>query len=168
MNDLFSRQKLIAIGILVVFLGLVASFFVFTGLSPEIRERFGDELIALLQTAERVESYQITANPAASGEPFGDTGLKILRTGQPLSNSQIKEFASILLGDSSYKDAEPRALIEKSPEFGFIVYGEKDHADFIYAPNTHSWIFSSTAKHGTLEFGPIGAERIKKFSAPLF
>ena len=111
--------------------------------SGRTRKFLGDEMVAVLQDAERIESFRVrpaTREEIHKGDQIAARS-KILQVGPELNGRQVARLKAILLNDNSYvwdsaKDCDPR------PEILFRVHHGDSYVDVAVCLECSMWAFS--------------------------
>ena len=100
--------------------------------APDIRAWLGEDLSALVTTAETISSYQIVPRKDMSQEHF--LGYPIVQRGQDLTPGQRLRFQRLLLDQQSYRIESMKKCLFL-PEYAFILHKGEAELAVLLAPS---------------------------------
>ena len=111
--------------------------------SGQLREFLGDEMVAVLQNAERIESFRVrpaTLNEIHKGDQIAARS-KILAVGPELNGRQVAHLKAILLDDNSYVWDSAKVCAPR-PAVLLRVHHRNSYVDVAICLECSMWAFS--------------------------
>lgn len=108
----------------------------------QVGKFLGPERVAILQQADRVETYRVKNPFQTSLDDPGPRVANLVWTaqGKPLTKPQIAELQNLVLSDSSY-EWEVAKGCEPAPGVVFRVFRKKEYVDVVVCFDCEMWAF---------------------------
>ena len=118
---------------------------------PSVKKFHGDERLAILKQADRIEAFRVDGMVQPKQNTAG--GYKILSKGKSLSKQQTQVFQQLLFSEKSYAFEVAKGC-EPIPGIVLRVYSKKEFVDVIFCFQCDMWGFQHKGKSKWEDFDP--------------